>query len=163
MHHILRGLLFGLLTFVTWTSLVLPGAWVGAQNPPVDHRLGAVEAFRYPEGAAEARVGWQRVIFWWRGLQPNNSDEWNVHYFPDGTLNDELAAGREIIGMLSNPPDWANGGEGPAGVPKGLYLPYNDTNNLWGQFVMKTVARYRGRIDRWVICNEPDVWSDEKP
>ena len=57
--------------------------------------------------------GWERVLFWWRGLQPDNSDQWNEFYFPDGDLNNELAAGREVIGMLSNPPDWANGHEGP--------------------------------------------------
>jgi len=159
LRRVLRNVLFGLLA----GAMGLTPVWVSAQSPPLDHRLGAVEAFRYAQGATEARVGWERVIFWWRGLQPDNSDEWSEYYFPDGTLNDELAAGREVIGMLSNPPDWANGGQGPAGVPNGLYLPYNDTHNLWGQFVMKIAARYRGRIDRWVIWNEPDVWSEEQP
>ena len=142
---------------------VCPVAQVIAQEPPIDGRLGAVEAFRYPEGAAEARVGWERVLFWWRGLQPNGPDDWNVHYFPDGTLNEELAAGREVIGMLANPPDWANDNQGPAGVPNGLFLPYNDPNNLWGQYVTNVVSRYKGRINRWVMWNEPDVWSIEQP
>ena len=149
----LIGLLLGL-----W-----PAASLRAQDPPVDRRFGAVEAFRFPPGATDLRVGWERVLFWWRGLQPTNSDEWNEFYFPDGELNGELAAGREVIGMLSNPPDWANGNQGPAGVPKNLDLPWNDTHNYWGQFVYKTVKRYRGKIDHWVVWNEPDVWSVEQP
>jgi len=134
-----------------------------AQDPPLDNRLGAVEAFRFPKGATESRVGWERVLFWWRGLQPDGPNDWNEFYFPDGTLNEELAAGREVIGMLSNPPDWANNNQGPAGVPKNLGLPYNDPNNVWGQFVTNIVSRYKGRINHWVIWNEPDVWSDEQP
>ena len=162
-HRIIRaGLAWVLMVAVTFSSLC-PIDRVEAQDPPVDGRLGAVEAFRYPEGAQEARVGWERVLFWWRGLQPNNSDEWNIHYFPDGTLNEELAAGREVIGMLSNPPDWANGDEGPAGVPNGLFLSYDDPGNSWAQFVQKVVTRYKGRIRHWVIWNEPDVWSEEQP
>lgn len=160
-----------LLTLLFYTLLVLAGylgVWPAAQpliaqEPLVDGRLGAVEAFRYPEGAEDARVGWQRVLFWWRGLQPDGPDDWNVHYLPDGTLNEELAAGREVIGVLANTPDWANDNQGPAGVPDGLFLPYNDPNNLWGQYVGKIVSKYEGRINRWVMWNEPDVWSVEQP
>ena len=97
---------------------------------------------------------------WLAAQQP---DEWNEFYFPDGELNDELAAGREVIGMLSNPPDWANDNQGPAGVPTDLDLPCDDPGNLWGQFVFKIVNRYKGTIDHWVVWNEPDVWSVEQP
>jgi hypothetical protein len=122
-----------------------------------------VEAFYAPEAATQAGVGWERVLFWWRGLQPNGPHEWDVHYFPDGVLNEERAQGREIVGMLANAPDWANGGQGTAGVPQGLYLPYNDANNLWGQFVHRIVSLYKGRIDHWIIWNEPDVWDPGHP
>jgi hypothetical protein len=159
--HITRTLVVLALLGLLWW--VAPTALLRAQDPPVDRRFGAVEAFRFPAGATDLRVGWERALFWWRGLQPDNSDQWNEFYFPDGDLNNELAAGREVVGMLSNPPDWANDNQGPAGVPKNLDLPWNDTNNYWGQFVNKTVKRYRGKIDHWVIWNEPDVWATDQP
>lgn len=137
---------------------------ISAQPPPSpDPHFGAVEAFYAPEAATQAGVGWERVLFWWRGLQPNGPHEWDIHYFPDGVLNEERAQGREIVGMLANAPDWANGGQGTAGVPQGLYLPYNDANNLWGQFVHRIVSLYKGRIDHWIIWNEPDVWDPGHP
>ena len=137
---------------------------ISAQPPPrPDPRFGAVEAFYAPEAATQAGVGWERVLFWWRGLQPNGPHEWDIHYFPDGVFNEERAQGREIVGMLANAPDWANGGQGTAGVPQGLYLPYNDANNLWGQFVHRIVSLYKGRIDHWIIWNEPDVWDPGHP
>ena len=43
------------------------------------------------------------------------------------------------------------------GVPRGLYLPIDDPNNLWAAFVRKVVKRYAGRIDHWIIWNEPDI------
>lgn len=133
-----------------------------AQSPP-DRRFGAVEAFRAPEEASQAGAAWERVVFWWRELQPNGPDDWNVHYFPDGTLQEELGRGREVVGMLSNAPDWANGGQGPPGMPDGLYLPIDDPGNLWATFVRRIVTQYAGRIDRWIIWNEPDVWQPEHP
>ncbi|MFB0535820.1 MAG: glycosyl hydrolase [Anaerolineae bacterium] len=137
---------------------------ISAQPPPTpDPRFGAVEAFYAPEAATEAGVGWERVLFWWRHLQPNGPHEWDIYYFPDGVLNEERVQGREIVGMLANAPDWANGGQGTAGVPQGLYLPYNDANNLWGQFVQRIVSLYKGRIDHWIIWNEPDVWEPHHP
>lgn len=136
-----------------------------AQAPfsPLDIRFGAVEAFRAPEAASEAGVGWERVVFWWRELQPNGPDEWNAFYFPDSELQRELESGREVVGMIANAPDWANDRKGTAGVPQGLYLPLDDPGNLWANFVRKIVERYKGRIDRWVIWNEPDVWQQDHP
>lgn len=153
-----------LLCASLWAAPLLSISPISAQSPLTpDPRFGAVEAFYAPEAATEAGVGWERVLFWWRGLQPNGPHEWNIHYFPDGVLNEERAQGREIVGMLANAPDWANGGQGTAGVPQGLYLPYNDAHNLWGQFVHRIVSLYQGRIDHWIIWNEPDVWDPSHP
>jgi hypothetical protein len=37
----------------------------------------------------------------------------------------------------------------------------DDGGNLWANFIRSIVSRYRGRIDHWVIWNEPDVWARE--
>jgi len=75
---------------------------VRAQDSPPDPRFGAVEAFWDVASAAEAGVGWERILFYWSELQPN----------------------------------------GP---------------NLWAAFVRRVVQIYAGRINRWIIWNEPEI------
>ncbi len=127
-----------------------------AQSPP-DPRFGAVEAFRDPVSAAEAGVGWDRILFYWSELQPHGPDEWNGYHVPDDWLNQAASAGREVIAVLKHTPEWATDGLPGCGVPRGLELPIDDPNNLWAAFVRRTVEMYRGRIDRWIIWNEPDI------
>ena len=47
----------------------------------------------------------------------------------------------------------------PLDRPQGLNLPYNDSRNIWGQFVRKLATRQRGVVDNWIIWNEPDVFE----
>ena len=131
--------------------------------PMADSRFGAVEAYDAPHIAKAAGVGWGRVIFWWHQMQPTGPNDWNPHYFPDGQMNNELAEGRELVGLLAGTPAWASDSGSVRAVPSGLYLPYDDPNNLWGNFVYKMADYYAGKIDRWVIWNEPDVWDDSHP
>jgi hypothetical protein len=120
-----------------------------------------VEAFRAPGEAAELGIGWERVIFFWSELQRNGPDEWNDFHFEEGWLSDALAHGREMVGLLEGTPAWATDGVPNAGVPRGLYLPIDDPGNLWATFVRTIVRRYAGRIDRWIIWNEPDIAPGE--
>jgi hypothetical protein len=145
-------------------GLLIPQIWAGppalALAPP-DPRFGVVEAYEAPDQAALAGVGWERILFWWHQLQPNGSEDWNGQYFPDEILDRERAQGREVVGLLNNTPPWATDGEPLRGVPRGLYLPHDDPNNLWASFVRRVVSHYAGRIDHWIIWNEPDVWDGE--
>jgi len=145
-------------------GLLLPHIWIGtpasAASPP-DPRLGAVEAYDAPDQATLAGVGWERILFWWYQLQPNGPGDWNGQYFPDEILDRERAQGREVVGLLNNTPHWATDGDPLRGVPRGLYLPHDDPNNLWAAFVRRVVSHYAGRIDHWIIWNEPDVWDEE--
>ena len=145
-------------------GLLIPHIWIGtpasATSPP-DPRFGAVEAYDAPDQATLAGVGWERIIFWWHQLQPNGSEDWNGQYFPDEILARERAQGREVVGLLNNTPPWATDDEPLRGVPRGLYLPHDDPNNLWASFVRRVVSHYAGRIDHWIIWNEPDVWDGE--
>ena len=70
--------------------LVFATPLVSAQATLPDPRFGAVEAFRSPGDAAELRLGWERVIFFWNQLQPSRPDEWNEFHFEDGWLADAL-------------------------------------------------------------------------
>jgi len=142
-------------------TLFLASNLVSAQAPPPDPRFGVVEAFRSSKDAAELGLGWERVIFFWQQLQPNGPNEWNDFYYEDGWLADALSHGREVVGLLEGTPAWATDGSLGAGVPRGLYLPIDDPNNLWASFVRTIVRRYAGRIDHWIIWNEPDIAPGE--
>ena len=67
-----------------------------------------------------------------------------------------------MVGLLIGTPGWAGDGS-PAAVPGGLDLPSEDPNNLWAEFTRQMAQRYRGRIDDWVIWNEPDIWDSSSP
>lgn len=130
-----------------------------AQTPPPDRRFGAVEAFWDAAAATEAGVGWERILFDWSQLQPNSAQDWNEAHLQerDVWLARDEAAGREVVGLLINTPAWATDGLPDCGVPRGLDLPVDDPGNVWAAVVRRVVGRYAGRIQRWIIWNEPDI------
>ena len=130
---------------------------VMAQNPPPDPRFGAVEAFWDANSAAEAGVAWERILFYWSELQPNGADDWNGYHVQDVWLEWASNQGREVIGLLKHTPAWATDGPPGCGVPRGLDLPIDDPGNTWAAFVRRTVGLYAGRINRWIIWNEPEI------
>ncbi len=152
-----RGIQKILLLLLALTHCCLPAAPVVAQGGPPDVRFGAVEAFRDPVAAAEAGVGWDRVLFYWSELQPGGPDEWNGYHVPDEWLQQAAQQGREVVGLLKHTPAWATEGTPGCGVPRGLDLPVDDPHNLWAAFVRRVVTIYGDRVGRWVIWNEPDI------
>ena len=131
-------------------------ATVTAAGVP-DYRFGVVEAYAAPAAASALGAGWTRTTFRWNEIQLNGPDEWNEVSISDAALANELARGRQVVGLLVATPGWATDvGIGP-GVPQGLYLPTDDPHNLWANFVRTIVGRYAGRIDHWTIWNEPDI------
>lgn len=148
---------------ISLTMLALPGAPDAQAGPALDPRFGAVEAFRAPDHARELGIGWQRILFWWNALQPNSPNDWNEDYLPNGIVQSGLEDGRSIVGCLVTTPKWANGTGRPFDPPQNLYLPYDHPDNYWGQFVKKIVSKYKGRIDHWIVWNEPDVWDSANP
>jgi hypothetical protein len=157
--------LSGLLRWSTGTAsepLTPPG---GAQiGPPhaVDARFGIVQAFQDPRAAQTVPIGWERMVFYWKELQPDGPDSWNAFATNhDQAINQEVQAGRQVVGLLINTPDWAAADPAAHGdsPPKGLYLPYDDPDNYWGHFVGLMAKRYAGRIDDWIIWNEVNIPS----
>lgn len=134
-----------------------PSSLVQAQSSP-DVRFGAVEAFRDPAAAADLNLGWERILFYWSQLQRSGPDDaWNIYHVQDNWIADAAAHGRQVVGLIENTPAWATDGSPNIGVPRGLYLPIDDPGNLWATFVRQLVSRYVGRIDHWIIWNEPDI------
>jgi hypothetical protein len=151
-------------TLLSILAGVRPAVAEGLQVTVADGRLGAVEAFRTNQTslAPDAGVRWERLTFWWRGMQSQPGARLNPFYLPVGDVDRERARGIEVVGVLVNTPDWAaaDPSAGGTSVPKNLYLPYDDPRNYWGQYVRQVVQMYKGHIDTWIIWNEPDITRD---
>lgn len=120
-----------------------------------DPRIGISDAFLQSEMAWNAGARWQRVLFYWDAIQP----EWNGQWLPnrfatDAVIKNELDRGFKVVGQIGNPPRWATG-EGS--VPRNLSLALDDPNNNWTRFVRQLATTYAGRVDTWIIWNEPDI------
>ncbi len=125
---------------------------------PVDYRFGVIESYENPAQANSLGAAWTRVRFQWAETQAGGPGTWTASV-SDGQINGEIAAGRTVVGLLIGIPDWAREGQ----LPRGLHLPHTDPNNTWATFVREAVGRYNGRINHWIIWNEPDVNDPNAP
>ena len=74
-----------------------------------------VEAWRAPRAASAIGVGWERLTFWWKSIQPDGPNSYNLWATDrDHEINREIAAGRQLVGLLINTPDWAAANPPPA-------------------------------------------------
>jgi hypothetical protein len=152
------GFLLSLLT-------VLPTSLALAQDPtpapispstanPFDPRFGIVDSFVNTAEANAAGAGWTRVFFRWDVIQPAGPSDWKPANVPDTLLDAEIAAGRDVVAVLIGTPAWATESGASTAVPPMEY---------WGDFVYKIANQYRGRINHWVIWNQPDVTDPATP
>jgi hypothetical protein len=120
-----------------------------AATPPLfDNRFGIVDSFVNTAEASAAGAGWTRLFLRWDVVQPAGPGDWKPSNVPDPLLEAELAAGREVVAVLIGTPTWA--------TESGLSTAPPPTE-YWGDFVYKIATQYRGRINHWVIWNQPDV------
>ncbi len=114
---------------------------------------------------AELGAGWTRVLLAWHHIQSSNPTEyWGFgRVLRENVLDQEVAAGVRVAGVVQYTPPWAatDPAHSHRAVPRNLFLPYDDPDNYFGQFVYQTVLRYAGRIDEWIIWNEPDFRSTD--
>lgn len=153
---------FAILTIAALVIPVSASAGPVKASNPTGH-FGAVEAFRAGKEATDAGLTWQRISFLWSGLQPTGPGDWNQFYFPDADLNAEIESGRRVVGLIMGPPAWANGTGSHSDPPANFALAPDDPNNLWTNYVAKLISTYKGRIDNWIIWNEPDIWDSSFP
>jgi len=138
-------------------ACVAPAQPVSAADAPPDPRFGIVESFVNPAAASEAGAGATRIILRWDVIQPGGPADWKPANVPDPLLAGELAAGREVVGLLIGTPDWA---AAPGQQPGSRAVPDMDA---WAAFTRRMAQHYQGRIRHWVIWNEPDVWQEGHP
>ena len=163
-----RIILAGILIAISTLGYVTPRTSVTIQAAPLElnptplssvkqdgDRFGIVEAYRVPDLARKAGARWERIVFFWDSIQPDSPDQWKPNpYISDQQIDSELAAGMTLVGLIGNPPSWAtrNGS-----VPKNLSVPVDSPDNYWARFVSNLASRYAGKIDYWIIWNEPDI------
>jgi hypothetical protein len=159
-HYRIR-LVFALLLV---SFLLMPLAMVHSQTTQTNalSPFGAVEAYYRPEDAAEAGLGWERIIFEWRQLQPESVDDWETSRWEPWLANAKQA-NRTVVGLIKNAPQWATGSNIMGAVPLGLDLPLDDPNNRWATFIRYLVTYYSKRWDlhHWIIYNEPDIRPED--
>jgi hypothetical protein len=149
------GFLARLFIYLLAAACLAPDR-VAAQPPGPDARFGIVESYVNSAAATEARAGYTRIILRWDVIQPGGPVDWKPANVPDPFVQAELAAGRQVVGLLIGTPAWAavDPSQGARAVPK---------MDAWAAFVRRMAQQYHGRIDHWIIWNEPDVWERDHP
>jgi hypothetical protein len=126
--------------------------------------LGIVDAGRDASAARTAGASWDRALFLWQLIQPKGPNDWALDSYLDGArLKPTLSSGIPLVGVVQGTPAWAGTDwhDGASGVPTGLEYPVNDARNTFGQFMLRLAKTYRGRINTWVVWNEPDFVPGE--
>jgi hypothetical protein len=143
------------LSLIALTGLVATGRSRAAQelNPENTNPFGVIESTDRPTAADELGIGWTRLTFHWGEIQAGGPDSW-TNEISDEQIQGEIDKGRLILGLLIGIPGWARD---ERKLPGGLWLPHDSPSNRWAVFVEEIVTRYAGRIDHWVIWNEPDI------
>lgn len=131
---------------------------------------------------------WDRFDFIWPNIEPKNDQwnfsaydalVNDLHgagmnivgillWTPDWAATKGMAA-LSLPDLQQRPPGWyapvprsATMGEAAVSAwsspPQGLYLPWNDPGNFWGNYVYTVVSRYKDRVTHWEMWNEPE-WS----
>jgi hypothetical protein len=132
-------------------------AWTGSDS---GRFFGATESIWQSRRAKLAGVRWSRVVFFWSEIQPRSSRDWRAGFvLPDRMIKRERDNGVEVVGLLINTPPWAQADSRHSVLspPAGLDRPIDDPQNHWATFVRRMAAEYRGRIDTWIVWNEPDI------
>jgi len=158
----LRQAKLGFLLLPLLIMLVISPSLTSAEPPPLNPpggqsqgRFGIVEAYEAPNLAAASGAQWERLFFWWNQVQPTGPQDWKLDkIIPDQKIDAERQRGMTLVGLLGNPPSWATrNGSVPANLSSGV----TDPQNYWAGFVSKMVKQYAGRIDYWIVWNEPDI------
>jgi len=152
--------------FIKLCLLIIVIIWPSrsqAQEPTPDPRFGLVQTYDDFEAAAELRPGFTRIKLYWDIIQPNGPDDWQPSNVPDPLVEADLAAGRQVVGLIVHTPAWAQDPDNPGNDPNNPQLKDVPDMAAWGRFVRRLVEQYEGRIDHWIIWNEPDVWDPNHP
>ena len=152
----LRTLLAAILLIAT------PATPSAAQAPTLDTRFGVAEGFRNPSVMADIGAGWERVVLPWDQIQPDGPGDfsWLGITIPASSCSGELNRGvahRRPARSSRQPGRPPTRDHGRRSAPRNLDLPFDDPEQLLGPLRVRDGASYyAGRIDEWIIWNEPE-------
>ena len=147
------GITFALFFLVILNQDPAEAQTSGQSNNELSSPFGVIESYESPADATTLGVSWTRVRFQWAEVQADDPDTWTP-LVSDEQIDGEISNGRQVVGLLIGVPEWARDENK---LPTGLWLPHDDPDNSWANFVREVVGRYNGRINHWIIWNEPDI------
>ncbi|HEY8695793.1 MAG TPA: transporter substrate-binding domain-containing protein, partial [Chloroflexota bacterium] len=111
------------------------------------------------EMVREMGAAWDVEYFPWNYLQPNGPNDWAWSH-ADLVVNHAQQQGLHLIVRFDGVPDWAR----PDLTGHSLLTPQHYAD--FARFVSAFAERYRGKVDAYVIWNEPNVnyeWGYRAP
>jgi hypothetical protein len=114
----------------------------------IDHTTPRSQIAALLQLARDGGAQWVRTDFWWYSAQWSRGS-WDWRFF-DAVVEEATARGLQLIPTLWGTPLWA--------ATDGVFAHGVPDMAAWEAFVSATATRYRGRITRWEIWNEPDLW-----
>jgi len=126
---------FGVLEFLHWNH-----AWNSYKyNSPEDYEK-AVKLMK------EAGIGWVRMDFLWEDIEPRQGefDFAKYDYIVDLLTKNNL----KILGLLDYTVSWA--------ASDGKWNSAPKDNQLFVDYAVKVIERYKDRVKYWEVWNEPD-------
>jgi polysaccharide biosynthesis protein PslG len=152
-----------LRTVLPWTALLLPLLILGAANGAgrADGELApAVHVLEFDDAiyrlAAEGGYASVVQVFPWRDIEPTPG-EWHWQQ-PDFAVQGARYYGLGLIVRLDHAPEWALRPAQAGVVPFDL--------DAYAAFVANVARRYRGRVQAYIIWNEPNLsreWAGLPP
>jgi len=134
-----------------------PSNWIGPL-PGKDPRFGAIQISELGvagvANAADLGLTWSRELFYWDSLQ-SGLDLQRLQY-----TNRYIDLKTEVVGVIQFSPEYANRGRGGLYPPDNLNLAWDHPQNYWGSFMRALAAEKRGKVDKWIVWNEPDICQD---
>jgi hypothetical protein len=112
----------------------------------IDHTTPRSEIAVRLQLAQDAGSRWVRTDFGWYSAEWSR-DAWDWRFF-DAVVDEAATRGIQLIPILWGTPNWA--------AVDGIFGYGVPDMAAWERFVAATVNRYRGRVSRWEIWNEPD-------
>jgi hypothetical protein len=143
----MRKALLSLTVFALLLPPVSSAVVIGdiAYSQPIT--IGVVQQTSDYSLARGANLGWVRVTFAWRDINPAYGVfNWGP---TDGNINDARSRGLKVLAILSTAPTWAGSND------KGTTPPGNIS--YWEEFVHQVAQHYAGRVEAYEIWNEPDL------
>lgn len=121
-------------------------------NSHIASRYNNYHVMHWPADViASSGAGWVREDFHWFWIEPQRGQfQWEYY---DRMVDLFTARGTNIIGVLGHPPGWATPEPGDDPSDISFYAP---DPQLFAEFAVAVVQRYRSRILHWEVWNEPD-------